>query len=218
MKKVSLTCKKTFCFPVVKEERACEKRDRFYSLISSHVLLIPPTQLVLGLRQFCAHSNCFMDAGYRPFSRYSLLEIPLPSCIEMACKARGNVPKGGKPRASPVMVREWPEVSLSRLGEWTLDWNSRIQQEPHQPCHQILNGTHFSLGGDRASWLLFPMTECNYFHIFNKLGTSLDLALVAIYVVVWAHNLGVQQLSYFGQQHTEWKVGCFGHLVSLLQV
>lgn len=64
MKQVSLALKQVFCFPVVKEERACEKRDRFCSLISSRVLLTPPSQLVFGSRQFCAHSNCSMDAAY----------------------------------------------------------------------------------------------------------------------------------------------------------
>lgn len=89
MKKVSLGLKQAFCFPVIKEERACEKRDKFYSLISSRVLLTPPREMVFGLRQFCVQSKghwCFRI----------LLEMSLPSSREMASKARGNVPKGGK--------------------------------------------------------------------------------------------------------------------------
>lgn len=92
IKKMSLALKQVFCFPVIKKERAGEKRDKFYSLMSSYVLLTSPRQLVFGARQFCAHSNCSVDAGSWCFRRYSLL----PSSIEMACKARGNVLKGGE--------------------------------------------------------------------------------------------------------------------------
>lgn len=61
----------------------------------------------------------------------------------------------------------------------------------HHPCQQIRNEIHFSLGHNRVSWLLFLMTECNYLHIFNKWGTTLDLPLVTIYAVVWALHWGV---------------------------
>lgn len=71
-----------------------------------------------------------------------------------------------------------------------LNWNARVQQQLHQPCHQILNGIHF--WDVTVSWLLFPNTiSLNAIHIFNKLGITLDLALVTICAVVWAHYWGV---------------------------